>query len=1283
MADTVVESVVVKEVDKFEVPLPEGGDQTAPFSLGSVYMADTDLVACSPVDGSVHVWNRLSKEYTRFELGFKRMVACGDYLVIANADHAIVAWDLKSQRVRYEGKCHKKWVTNMKVSEPLRQLFSSSADHSVRCWDVDMLLRSQSMLSEVDHSASDVKPLECLLTLSAHTDVVTCLALSEDGRRLFSGSADKSIIEWDPTQDRKLRTFTGHSNWIVMLEAIGSHLVSGARDQTVMMWDASEKGTAAPLATFALDGVPTTLALHPKYVFVATSAAAIEQWSFKKKKRVALLEGHTDKVRAVRVMGNEVFTAAQDRSVRRWDVKAHTSKEVFRGHTKAVNAMFLHRDALYTASDDGTVRKWPFFNEADLKIEWERDEEHGHRVVRSATFYSLVLHAIRTTPAEDDTILSGKPDGFPHEFVRVYRSFKAPSVFTKQRGDGTGADMGFLLIHMLIWSYCQLFASADVRKKWAGDTSNSINLAGWSAFWEQDPYVSEHAGDARVLQMRVMNFLRTFLLESADVFHDPSLLGPVDDLLEMLDGMQTDAEMQWHTGNSFGSPGAHGMKTLKPVRDTLRERRLTMPDPPEDRASRNSDTLNLASLKADTLAHQLSVLDYSILKNVPHARFLGASWHRGVRNLLRDAIDFFHRLSSKVAMSVLQIGITKDRAKLITALIQTASKLYASHNYNSLTAILTGLCQPSVVRLHETWAAVSAKHVDTFISLVQVMDPTQNYRNYHQENTTSSTIPFIGALLSELSFLDANEPTVVHGRMNWRKARKIGQLLVELDRGLHKAPDHKRRPELYNALWNVCPSLPQPDALMRMSLAAESSQSDSLLQRRLRVATQNLCRPRLHGHENFSYVGTELTSRDWKLIMTGAPLDELASGVVLITQGKYNDNLYRVKRGTVRVQIKGADGKQVVVAKLGAGTVLGEMSVLTYGGKGSATVVTDTDCQIHRIEIPLLYKIFGSEPDLAARFMHYLARKLAMQLDAKHTKPSSSSSSSSSSSGLPPPGVSTDDDQDSSFQAMFGLHQDEVIVKEYEVAVKSGAFKQTGRLYVTHSHVCYHGKAFGRKVKEVIPVQRIEAVSAEKGKLLLRIAGSSSLKFHMKVAKAEEAASIIAGIVENKKTSSDGQATSRSSEMAATRADMDKFVLLLDDWSLLLNGAVSTIYRKDDPVIREGAKQTRIFQLGSNGSVRIEKMIDDKCVVLGTMGPRETFGEISLLRGESSVASASVIADADDVEVYSIDGWYIQALLDRVPTLGAKFFNYLCQVLSDRLRAREAASKPSKPSKAK
>lgn len=83
------------------------------------------------------------------------------------------------------------WVTCVIFSPDDQTLISSSADGTVRLWDV--------------------RSGECLIILHAHTDWVHSVALSPDGQMLASGSEDQTVKLWDWSTGQCLRTLEGHA----------------------------------------------------------------------------------------------------------------------------------------------------------------------------------------------------------------------------------------------------------------------------------------------------------------------------------------------------------------------------------------------------------------------------------------------------------------------------------------------------------------------------------------------------------------------------------------------------------------------------------------------------------------------------------------------------------------------------------------------------------------------------------------------------------------------------------------------------------------------------------------------------------------------------------------------------------------------------------------------------------------------------------------------------------------------------------------------------------------
>lgn len=126
----------------------------------------------------------------------------------------------------------------------------------------------------------------------------------------------------------------------------------------------------------------------------------------------------------------------------------------------------------------------------------------------------------------------------------------------------------------------------------------------------------------------------------------------------------------------------------------------------------------------------------------------------------------------------------------------------------------------------------------------------------------------------------------------------------------------------------------------------------------------------------------------------------------------------------------------------------------------------------------------------------------------------------------------------------------------------------------------------------------------------------------------------------------------------------DPEALNKEDWDMLLQGAKLQSYPKDTVIVQEGDNFQRIYQI-VEGVCRIEKGGKR----LGQMVSGQTFGEISFLL--SGGASASVIAESENVEVYILEGYFINILFGRKPELAGRFYKYLADSIQRSLRSRE------------
>jgi hypothetical protein len=103
------------------------------------------------------------------------------------------------------------------------------------------------------------------LRLKGHSDEVSSVAFSWDGKRVVSGSVDKTVRIWNLETEVEEKRLKGHSNPVcsVAISLDGRRVVSGSSDDTLRIWNAITgkeeqklKGHSASVSTvaFSSDG---------------------------------------------------------------------------------------------------------------------------------------------------------------------------------------------------------------------------------------------------------------------------------------------------------------------------------------------------------------------------------------------------------------------------------------------------------------------------------------------------------------------------------------------------------------------------------------------------------------------------------------------------------------------------------------------------------------------------------------------------------------------------------------------------------------------------------------------------------------------------------------------------------------------------------------------------------------------------------------------------------------------------------------------------------------------
>ncbi len=254
-------------------------------------------------------------------------------------------------------------------------------------------------------------------TLRGHTNGVTAVTASPDGKTFATASGDGTVKLWDTANGKELRTLgeRGAPVWNVSFNADGTKLASAGEDGVARIWDLSKcSAQECPSLEIKVSDAPVWSAVFfPDEEWIATASedGKIRIWQTADGANILTLEGHKSSVNSLAVSpdGFALLSASADQTARLWDLtqcanQTCPSREIsgraafwsaafspdgkafvlgsddqtaykydretlsitnyLSGHTDAVFGVAYSPDGKYiaTASRDGTARIWNAFS---------------------------------------------------------------------------------------------------------------------------------------------------------------------------------------------------------------------------------------------------------------------------------------------------------------------------------------------------------------------------------------------------------------------------------------------------------------------------------------------------------------------------------------------------------------------------------------------------------------------------------------------------------------------------------------------------------------------------------------------------------------------------------------------------------------------------------------------------------------------------------------------------------------------------------------------------------
>jgi CRP-like cAMP-binding protein len=124
---------------------------------------------------------------------------------------------------------------------------------------------------------------------------------------------------------------------------------------------------------------------------------------------------------------------------------------------------------------------------------------------------------------------------------------------------------------------------------------------------------------------------------------------------------------------------------------------------------------------------------------------------------------------------------------------------------------------------------------------------------------------------------------------------------------------------------------------------------------------------------------------DWEALLAGIPggktVLEYAANRIIYRQGEPADSLLYVRRGEVKREVISQQGKEAIIAILGAGEFFGE-GCLAGQPLRVSTAVAVSDCTLYRIEKQLMVRLLHEQDEISELFItHLLSRKIRFEGD--------------------------------------------------------------------------------------------------------------------------------------------------------------------------------------------------------------------------------------------------------------------------------------------------------------